>query len=83
MFQLLFGERDLLGSGRRFSFCTAPKSTGRTRSVRVVARDMSSGFAALVHMVQGQASLGTRDGGGKVSEVPLRISTGSDPSKFR
>ena len=55
MLQLLFGEGDLLGSDRRFAFGIAPKGTGKTRSVRAAASATSSGFAALVHMVQGQS----------------------------
>ena len=54
MLQLLFGEGDWLGSGRSFAFCIAPKSTGKTSGVRAAAQATSPGFAALIHMVQGQ-----------------------------
>ena len=43
-----------MGSGYSFAFCIAPKSMGKTRGVRAAARATSPGFAALIHMVQGQ-----------------------------
>ena len=54
MLQLLIGEGGWLGPGRIFAFCIAPKSTGKSRGVRAAARATLPGFAALIHMVQGQ-----------------------------